>query len=582
MLLVTTSHPRTCRADSKILLLGEWCRRAVSPRIRTDIRVVPYHWDDRAALEKDFRYLDTLHERWLPHLADRLNAVHGTGHPVAYWRLVAGFWFKLCATVLYDRFRSLEEAAAHGPGLRTLALLTGNDDLVAHNIADFVDRVTLSDLWNHHCYLALAEHMDGFAIEPLGGAHPGSSEVAPSENRHAVRAALRRAAVRVSQFATRRNRIAAISIYVPPRAAVALAWHLGEVPLLGVPPIPVRGGPLRSDLRQALSIAGDTPFERSFGALLPHLAPRSLVEDYGYLRDWALAAFPKRPRVILTTQFHVRNDALCIWAAEKRLQGADFRIVQHGGHYGVDRFESQEDHELRVADRYYSWGWTRKGFGQITPMPAMQISGGRRFRTNPHGPLLFVYDTMPPYAYRLYCVPIASQGQWYASDQAELIAALPEPLRAASRLRLHPASDAYHFPLRRTFSERGWAALIDEAREPLDSALGRARLCVATTNATVYLQTLATNYPTLLYWNPRYNELRPEVKEDFKALAEAGILHYEPASAARALAEAFGDVESWWASPAVQAARRRFVARYARTAPDWARLWARELKAGAP
>ena len=37
--------------------------------------------------------------------------------------------------------------------------------------------------------------------------------------------------------------------------------------------------------------------------------------------------------------------------------GAPLVIAQHGGHYGIGSFSSTEEHELKVSNKYLSWGW---------------------------------------------------------------------------------------------------------------------------------------------------------------------------------------------------------------------------------
>ena len=282
--------------------------------------------------------------------------------------------------------------------------------------------------------------------------------------------------------------------------------------------------------------------------------------------------------MIVTANFHTGNDAVCIWAAEQREHGAQFYVAQHGGHYGVDRFEAQEEHELQIADRYFSWGWERAGHANIVVMPSMQLSAAKTTPGKPGGDILFIYDAIPAYAYRLLAVPIAGQRQSLIADQAALISALPETVRSKARLRLHPASEQCHFHLRDAFEDRGWGARIDDGRRPMLKALASARLCVATANATSFLYSFVMDYPTVLFLNPRFSEVRADARPYYDALHEAGILHYSPESAARKIAEIFVNPRGWWSDPLLQKARRQFVTQFARTSPNWMEEWRRELQ----
>ena len=73
--LCTTAKENTWPDDEPVLFLGEWCRRHSRKThwSRMDAVVLPYHWDDRAKLYKDYLYLCDLHERLLRELAVKLN-----------------------------------------------------------------------------------------------------------------------------------------------------------------------------------------------------------------------------------------------------------------------------------------------------------------------------------------------------------------------------------------------------------------------------------------------------------------------------------------------------------------------------
>lgn len=571
MLLVTTPHFTPPQEEERALLLGEWCRRPGSDI--TEGTVLPYHWNDRELLYQDYLYLDDLCERWLPLLAERLNAIHGLDRPLRYWRLVAGYWFMLCAAVIRDRFRSIETASKKAD--RTLALPSDGTETITKDSTEFIVACTESDIWNHHCYLDIIRAGTAIKLETVPAPENAPKSKAP--RRLSLRDRVKAGLVQLSRIGLgARPVIVPIGLHIPPAANLKLARKLRQVPFLA-PEITAPPNAIQPQLRQQLALDSEHPFEKTFGGLLPKLIPASFVEDFAYLRGRSLALLPKQPATIVTGQFHVGQDAICIWAAEQREHGSKIHIVQHGGHYGVDRFEAAEDHELRIADRYYSWGWTRDGFTNIVPTPALQLSSMRPLRPKPEGEILFVYDAICPYSYRLFCIPSAGQREIYIKNQVALIAALPESIRKHSRLRLHPLSDTYHFGLRQAFHEQGWENLIDSAKHTLQTSLSSARICVATANATVLLQTLAADFPTILFWNPLYNELRPEAEPYYKLLVSAGILHYRTEAASHHVVQIFPNVAKWWTSPEVQDARCRFIERFARSSQDWADIWRDEL-----
>jgi putative transferase (TIGR04331 family) len=110
------------------------------------------------------------------------------------------------------------------------------------------------------------------------------------------------------------------------------------------------------------------------------------------------------------------------------------------------------------------------------------------------------------------------------------------------------------------------------------SDLRKCRLAVHTANETTYLEALAANFPSIIFWDPRYYTVRESLQPLFDELASAEILHYTPESAAHKLTEIYRDPAEWWGRADVQEARRGFCAALARTSDDWLIQWREELR----
>jgi putative transferase (TIGR04331 family) len=103
---------------------------------------------------------------------------------------------------------------------------------------------------------------------------------------------------------------------------------------------------------------------------------------------------------------------------------------------------------------------------------------------------------------------------------------------------------------------------VDNGQRRIEELVRQSRIYVSTYNATTYLEALTIQVPTVIYWNPAHWELRESAVAEFAALKAAGIFHETPQSAAAHVAAVWDDVESWWDSAAVVAARKRFMQRY--------------------
>src|ERR1700752_1167886 len=111
--LVTTADQRYWKTDEKILFLGEWCKIYDQKPVwsKLDYQVLPYHWDDRDQLYRDYLFLRDLYERYLKQLAERLNEIHEVDHSVRYWRIIVGPWLAYFIQSSFDRYLSICNAA---------------------------------------------------------------------------------------------------------------------------------------------------------------------------------------------------------------------------------------------------------------------------------------------------------------------------------------------------------------------------------------------------------------------------------------------------------------------------------------
>ena len=52
--------------------------------------------------------------------------------------------------------------------------------------------------------------------------------------------------------------------------------------------------------------------------------------------------------------------------------------AQHGGHYGTS-WSSAQKHELKIFDKYITWGWTSKNYPKTKALPSVQLGIPKSF-----------------------------------------------------------------------------------------------------------------------------------------------------------------------------------------------------------
>lgn len=294
--------------------------------------------------------------------------------------------------------------------------------------------------------------------------------------------------------------------------------------------------------------------------LIPLHIPMAYLEGYKGVVECANSVpWPQQPKVIFTSNDHLSSDMFKIWAAKKIEKGASLVIGQHGGHYGMTPWSFHENHEIAIADRWLSWGWSDKNNKQIQPVGNL-ITMGRSIQCDPKGQALMVEMTLPRYMSHMYAAPIAGQWLSYFEDQCSFINALPSELSIQLRVRL--SKNDYEWNLKKRFHDQFPDLQFDSGHESIVSLIKKSRLYISTYNATTYLESLAWNIPTIIFWNPSHWELNEDAEFYIGLLKSVGIFHDTPESAAEQMIKVWDDISTWWGSEEVQNARQEFCKYY--------------------
>ena len=102
-------------------------------------------------------------------------------------------------------------------------------------------------------------------------------------------------------------------------------------------------------------------------------------------------------------------------------------------------------------------------------------------------------------------------------------------------------------------------------------------VAVITYPDTPLIEAMVLGVPVIGIWNTELWEMRSDAAPHFEELAELGIIYSDPRAAAAKLDDVYARADRWWAEPAIQAARRRFLERFA-TPGDWRRDWVQALR----
>ena len=331
-----------------------------------------------------------------------------------------------------------------------------------------------------------------------------------------------------------------------------------------------------TSLREKLQLpASDSEFEKLAAMLIPEQIPTAYLESYKETHQKSLEYYPENPKLILTANDLFGSEGFKFWAAHYVSKGCKLAGIQHGGGYGSRLIDSNAYNEIRACDRYYTWGWSFKGSKKTQPLASGKLTGQEKIKPNPLGKILSLSTGEPRYSRWDHGDQMGSEMDQYCREQARFFHSLSPEVQSNFVFRLHPADVDWDTESR--LYELAPNINIYRGKKNLREQLKQSRLCICTNNSTTLLETLSSNFPTLIFWNPKRCAIRKNAMPYYDALKKAGIYHETPESAALQANEIFDDPWRWWTSEKVQNAIQKFCGRFAITNSRWIHDWKREL-----
>lgn len=576
--LATTALEEFWDTTKPMVFLGEWCllhgRRSFWEPLNGQLMASPF--TNAEAGHAAYHYVNEVYERILPILGDALNTLHGARHSQRYWRILIGPWLWLYLSVIFARYSYLKHALDQYPGCTTMVLSEGSFATVSDTL-DFALYLD-DDSFNLQIYTKILAALGKpfpckatqIAEHSLPGTYIGNSW------KHKAVGYLTKVYAGIS--ARLFQSVIFRSSYFSKASEFDLVIKTaGKVlPIAGQLTKP-SGGKFDSDIRKKLSNIsfGDSEFERCLSRMLSSDIPLCFVEGYSKVSD-AKIVYPQTPKAIFSSIAWYYDETFKQWAAASAEAGTLLLGTSHGGAYGGWANNPDENHETAIVDRYYSWGWERTDCAaQVIPFPATKLVGREKIgASNQKAGILWVATINHRYLVQFPFLPLYFQE--YLAWQQRFAKTLSSGVLGAVRFRPHRIDNGWGVVQR---LKEGIPNLNIETWDvPFQEGLVNCRLYVCDHMSTTYTEALAVNKPTILYWSPQANKLKPEAQPYYDLLRKAGVLFDTPESAGNAVNQIYDDVETWWNDPERQNAVEIFCERFARNSPDAIELWATEFK----
>jgi putative transferase (TIGR04331 family) len=551
------------KKSSSNLYLGAWCFNK-DPNFFNSVKdnnINKYHWDDRDKYKRDFDYLSNLYEKTLKDFSNILNDIHKLERDSNYWRVIIGPWLRFFIDALFDRYECVRYAKEQHIIEKVTIYNYTDREKPPINFKEFYDDF-INDEWNEQIFSECIKYQNiSYETSNVEIGYNQRNNLRPIKK---FTKYLKSTILFYQIYlANKYNNIAVFSPNINILDSIKLQISMQQAPILVLPETEIRRVEYKNRLRENFKKPKKSfGFEDFLNELLYKNIPLSYIESFPAYVKKSLYLYPKNINVIYTANAYQSDDMFKIWAAESCAKGSKFVVGQHGGNFGTGLINQTEDHQLKISNSFISWGWKREGYSNIKTLPSIKLSSNSSSYNN-SGRILFVMAAFPRFFFCHYSMPIGGQFGQNLKSQILLITKLNKKNFSNLKIRLDDSGSHFGWSLYELFQRHDMEDKIDTSNKPLMSNLANFNLCVCNNNATVFLETLAINYPTIIYLDPLYYEIRPEATKLFDTLKECGILHKDSESASKFINYISHDISKWWLSTKVQNARLSFVRHFA-------------------
>ena len=575
--LLVVSPNKDLWDDSKpMLLLGEWCNLYKDFEHNKDlnIKIHPHHWVDKKKQEIDYKLLDDIYEQKLFDLSHTLSEIHNLKFDIRYWRIIIGPWLKFFIDAIYDRYESIRSAIDYNEIDSTYIFDYSIDDYVPNDFIEFYDHLRFDD-WNQIIFFELIKEFN-IPYKKISKINPINHKI--NTQKQLVKDKFRNLLYSVNNmFSNYFNDIVLFELYVPFYKLFSLQFKLGQLPYIGEKSISCSNRKTDIDKRKKINLTRtNEKFSEFLNNQIINFIPRIYLENFEEIKNKVLNKFPKNPKLIVTANAYQSNDSFKIWAAYNTQRKVPLIIHQHGGTFGISKYNQTEIHQLKISDEFISWGWNNEKFNNIINLSALKINSEKINYNKKNGDVLLTLASTPRYFYNFFGIVNGPEFLDYIEDQKEFIKNLNS--NVYSKLKIRQDSTDFGWGITERISEVIDFSKFELNKIDLIKRLKNTKICISTYNATIFLETLSYNIPTIVFFNLEQCSIRPESIYYFEKLKSVGIFHDSAESAAKFLNKIEPNIEEWWKELKLQLIRRDFCDKYVKTSKNWATEWSSFLE----
>ncbi len=348
---------------------------------------------------------------------------------------------------------------------------------------------------------------------------------------------------------------------------ILLSLKLRQFPFIWVENNNYKLSPININLRERIFKTEDEKknLKNFIKKNMIYLIPKNYLENFNSINNAILKSYwPKKSNLIITSSSYWFNDFFKIWCANQKIKNkSKYIITQHGGKLGTEKFISNLDTQLNLADTFVSWGW-KNNKKNVYPFYSLKFSNLKKIEYLKKKKIIFCQNIYSNYLSHIDGNPFSLNEKIKKLQLANIFYEnLNKDLKKHYIIRYLESlkKNCYYFNsfLYKKISK-------DNGKKNFSKIIHNARIFVHDKDSTTFLETLSYNVPTLLILKKGYlSQLTKTAKKHYKLLEKNKIIFTNISSASDFLSKNYHEIDKWWKKKQTQEARSNFCKIFAKT-----------------
>ena len=251
------------------------------------------------------------------------------------------------------------------------------------------------------------------------------------------------------------------------------------------------------------------------------------------------------------------------WLANAISNNSKLFYFQHGCNYGTTKYSFAENLEVKLSDKFFSWGWKSEN-NKIKNLFSIKLIGKEKFKKINSKKILFVGSC--PLVYKSGNTTGTTYGEKSKIYLNHVVSSLENLsiLKHDIYFRPFPTFN-YNKKLRfldlENYVRKNFKFInISNPKKNFYDCLNEFGLTIHTRDGTSFFETIALNKPTILIMPKQLIHHRKTALNHFNCLRSAKIFHENPKSLVKFLNTT--ELNKWWYDKKTQLTIKKFCKEY--------------------